>query len=157
MAWLADRRRNPTPINIRNSTQPRTSGSICDRPISPTVCSPPTPTSWTPAKTPGENFSPKPAASPRSPPATGPASVNSSEGWYELSYLPRRLNLADYPSKERSRHCWKLSGGVHFRVVLTFRLLNRIGLNCDSKRRGVSNDGNSASRPNNRRLIKTAN
>src|SRR6476646_3369931 len=67
---------------VRSSTQPRTSGSICDRPISPTVCSRPTPTSSTPAKTPGENFSPKPGASPRSRLATGPSSVRSSEGWY---------------------------------------------------------------------------
>src|SRR6185436_4787393 len=70
---------------VRSSTQPRTSGSICDRPISPTVCSRPTPTSSTPAKTPGENFSPKPGASPRSRLATGPSSVSSSEGWY---YVP---------------------------------------------------------------------
>src|SRR6476660_1992170 len=69
---------------VRSSTQPRTSGSICDRPISPTVCSRPTPTSSTPAKTPGENFSPKPGASPRSRLATGPSSVSSSEGWYYL-------------------------------------------------------------------------
>src|SRR3981189_2669023 len=67
---------------VRSSTQPRTSGSICDRPISPPVCSRPTPISSTPAKTPGENFSPKPGASPRSRPATGPSSVSPSEGWY---------------------------------------------------------------------------
>src|SRR6476469_2635331 len=72
---------------VRSSTQPRTSGSICDRPISPTVCSRPTPTSSTPAKTPGENFSPKPGASPRSRLATGPSSVSSSEGWYNNSKI----------------------------------------------------------------------
>src|SRR6185369_16570993 len=72
---------------VRSSTQPRTSGSICDRPISPTVCSRPTPTSSTPAKTPGENFSPKPGASPRSRLATGTSSVRSSEGWYNLLVL----------------------------------------------------------------------
>src|SRR6202453_5009527 len=84
---------------VRNSTQPRTSGSICDRPISPTVCSPPTPTSLTPAKTPGENFSPKPGASPRSPPATGPSSVDSSEGWYDMAIVD---DMAMFAVRQRS-------------------------------------------------------
>ena len=78
----------PLPPAVRSSTQPKTSGSICDRPISPTVRSRPTPTSSTPAKTPGENFSPKPGASPRSRLATGPSSVSSSEGWYYMRSGP---------------------------------------------------------------------
>src|SRR6185295_6247699 len=81
---------------VRSSTQPRTSGSICDRPISPTVCSRPTPTSSTPAKTPGENFSPKPGASPRSRLATGPSSVSSSEGWYKSLTWDRGKELTDH-------------------------------------------------------------
>src|SRR3979490_1360232 len=51
-------------------------------PISPTVCSRTTPPFSTPARTPGENFSQKPAASPQSHNVTGSSSVNLFEGWY---------------------------------------------------------------------------
>ena len=68
----------------RNSTQPRTSGSTCARPISRTACSRATTPSSTPARTPGGNSSPKPAASPRSQSAIGRPSVSHSEGWYYI-------------------------------------------------------------------------
>jgi hypothetical protein len=69
---------------VPNSTRPRTSGSICAKPISATGCSPITPPSSTPARTLGENFSPRQAASPRSLSAIGPPSVNLFEGWYKI-------------------------------------------------------------------------
>src|SRR5438132_1497143 len=69
-------------LPVRSSIQPRMSGSICDRLISLTACSRPTLTFSMPAKTPGENFSPKPVASRRSHSATGLPPVNHYEGWY---------------------------------------------------------------------------
>jgi hypothetical protein len=68
-----------------NLTRPRTSGSICARLTSPTVCSRTTPPFSTPARTHGENFSPRPAASPQSHNAIGSSSVNLFEGWYKAA------------------------------------------------------------------------
>ncbi len=51
----------------------------------------------------------------------------------------------------------KLRRGAQFNRVLAFRLLNLIGLNCDSKRRGVSNDGSFPFFPNSVRLVSAAN
>jgi len=103
--WHTTRKLNPPAISplsrcrrhARNSTRPRTSGSICARPISPTVCSPTTPPFSTPARTPGENFSPRPVASPQSHNAIGSSSVNLFEGWYKDAPQPKTANAADPP------------------------------------------------------------
>src|SRR5258708_17375948 len=68
-----------------NLPRRRTSASISARPISPPVCSRTPPPFSTPARTPGENFSQRPAASPQSHNVIGSSSVNLFEGWYYSS------------------------------------------------------------------------
>ena len=82
-----------------SSTAKKISGSSCDRTGCRTVSSNPSTTSSITAATPGTPSSISPGKSCPSHAATGPSSVNQSEGWYKaLAGVP-----APFPRAGRSR------------------------------------------------------